>query len=210
MRATWLLALTPLIGGCATARSAAPLDAGELAFGGAAGGPVSLDAGPVPALSAGLTYGVSARVSAHAGGARAYGLTVLHAGAALEVTPPEGRRPRFMVDLTAYGAMRGGELRLLPDVSLLASWDLGPREHTLYVALDNLVQLGVEPEPLLWYPSPQAGGVLWLGPVGLQGQVGWHGMWRDNDDSPVRWLGAGDRGLLSLQAGAVIRPWRER
>jgi len=213
MRAALLLALAPLIGGCAAARHAAPLDAREVVFSGSAGGPVSLDAGPTPvapSVSGALAYGLTDRATLHAGGGVTGGVTVLHMGASLEVSPPEGAKPRFMMDLTAYGAGREGAVEVFPDLTLLASWDLGERRHHLYVALDNLIQLGVTPEPFLWYPSPQLGGVAWIGSVGLQAQIGWHAPWLDNDNSPVSWLGVGDRGALSAQAGVVVRPWRTR
>lgn len=198
-----LLALAPLVGGCAAARHAAPLDAGELAFSGSAGGPVQ-------SVSGSLAYGLNDRATLHTGGGVITGVTVVHTGVSLEVSPPEGAKPRFMLDLTAYGAGRDGAFEVFPDLTLLAAWDLGERGHHLYVALDNLVQLGVTPEPFLWIPSPQLGGVAWMGPIGLQTQLGWHAPWLDNDNSSVEWLGVGDRGMLSAQAGVIVRPWRER
>lgn len=204
------------LAGCAASRAVAPLEEGQTALTASVGGPLFELGGlplPAPISAVGVAHGLSARTTVH--GALyptqllLLGVVGLDAGVSTEVLPPLGARPRLMVDGTLYafagdntsGEPRGG-LRLFPDLSAIASWDLGRRRHHLYTGVDLFLQ----PFPALHlYPSPVAGGVLRLGDaVGLQAEVKWLALHAHNLPNFVDWIAPAHRGAVSVQLGATV------
>jgi hypothetical protein len=212
---TCVASLALALSGCAASRAIAPLERGTAAVTASVGGPMFAFGGtplPTPISTVGVAYGATERTTVHASlhptGLALFGIFGLDAGAAYELAPPSGARPRLMTDLTLSafagdtapdGAPFG--VRVFPEASVIASWDLGRRAHHPYVGLD----LFTEPYPTpAAYLSPVAGGQIWLGRVGLQLEGKWIAPYTRNLPSFVEWIGPAHQGALSVQLGLQI------
>lgn len=199
--------------GCATSRALEPLGRGRGAVTASFGGPMFVNNGvpmPLPLGSVGYAHGVSDRTNVHGAlyPTLVRGLYGAHVGAATALLAADGGRPGVMIDGTLYvfggdaatGDPAGG-VRLFPDVSAVAAWELAGGHHP-YVGLDLFTQ--PFPSPRAW-PSPMAGFELVAdGRVGVQLEAQWIAPWRNTDDLVVDWVGPGKQGALSVQLGATV------
>lgn len=210
-----MLRLLPwlLLSACSVSRAVAPLPAGSGAVTTSLGGPITADLGtaiPLPLLSVGYMHGLDGRTNLHGAvypiGLPTFGVGGLDLGVAREVFPPAGARPRLMVDGTVYayaGDTEPGDppfgARVFPDVSAVASWDVG--RHAVYVGVDQLV----EPFPSFrWHVTPLVGGIARAGRVGLQLEYQWLALYRDNDPIAAQWIGPGGQGASSVLLGVSV------
>ncbi len=203
------------VAGCAASRAVAPLPQGAVAGQVSLGGPLLVFGGtplPVPLTAIGAGYGVTDRLGVHGAihptGLILLGVVGLDLGAAYELFPPKGARPRLMGDLTlsafagdtsADGAPFG--VRVFPEAQLVASWDLGDRRHHPYVGLD----LFTDPLPTpAAYLSPMIGFELQASRrLGLQLEGKWIAPYASNIPNFVDWIGVSHQGGISVQLGGT-------
>ena len=123
-----------------------------------------------------------------------------------ELLTAKGPRPRIMLDMTHYlfwGNARPGEpnggFRWFPDLSLVATWDLGARPHRVYLGVDVFSQTVPS---LHVYPSPIFGTELRASKVvAFQLELAWNAPWKDTTFSNPVWYGPGSYGAIAFRLG---------
>lgn len=208
-----LLLLAALSGGCAASHAVAPLERGQSGITSSIGGPFVQYAGapiPLPITSVGYRYGIDGHTDVHA----SLYLTQLalfkvggfDMGIARELMTADGPRPRLMMDLNttwffgdrSEGDPEGG-VRFFPELSLIASWDLGRAKHHVYLGVDNFFQLV---PTFHYYPTPLIGTELKASKgLGIQLELGWNAPWKDTLMVNPVWYGPGNLGAVSFKMG---------
>lgn len=207
----WLL--LPILSACSVSRAIAPLPKGSGAITTSMGGPITANldpAIPLPITSIGYMHGLNGKTNLHGAfyptGLAAFGVGGIDVGAATEIFPPDGARPRLMIDGTMYvyaGNNSEGPppfaARVLPDVQAVLTWDL--KRQSVYLGLDQLVQPFPE---FRWHFTPLVGGMARVGRVGLQLEYKWMALYRDNIPLAADWIGPFHHGASSVQIGFSV------
>lgn len=219
MRMTRLMtaACVATLTGCATSRALAPLEKGQHGLQISLGGPFVEFGGapiPVPFTAVGYRYGIDGRTDIHTAiypsGALLIGVGAWDVGVATEVLSADGGRPRIMLDLTTTWMIGdngpGGDpaaVRFFAAPSAVFTWDIGPKDHRVYVGAEAFFQP---------WPSVRAIPSLMFGTelqasraVGVQLELGWHGMHRNTLVGVPVWIGPGDQGAISAKIGVNVR-----
>ena len=221
-RAVWLATIAVALQGCSISRGIAPLERGQGAVTASFGGPFVEFGGapiPLPISSVGYMHGVGHGVTVHGAVYPTqlvlFGVGGLDLGASYEVFKAEGPRPRLMVDLTLYSFFGDnqpdgapGGFRLFPDLTVLASWDLGKPKHHVYLGFENFFQ----PFPTFRYqPVPMLGAELKASKaVGVLAEAKWMGLPEDTVPLQPIWYAPGNQGAISLQLGVnVYFDWKK-
>jgi hypothetical protein len=207
--------LACLAAGCAVSHGVRPLARGQGAVTASFGGPISRDlpspvAFPVPITTVGYAHGLTDRTAVHGAihptGLAAFGVFAADAGVTELLLEPRGLAPRLMLDgglILAAGRFPGSEARggarLLADVQLVASRDIG--RHAVYVGLDQLVQPFPSPG---YFATPMVGGLLSTGRVDLQLEYMWLIPGLDNDLQAAEFVGPFGLGASSIKLGLAV------
>lgn len=202
--------------GCSISRAVAPLHRGEGMVTSSLGGPfVQYGSAPIPLpiTSVGYAHGVTDQTSVHGAlyltNLVAFGVPGFDIGAAHEILPAAGARPRLMLDGTLYsffGDTAAGDppaaFRLFADISVIVSWDLGKAQHHVYLGVDNFFQ----PFPSFrYYPTPLIGAELKAGrQVGILAEVKYMAFWKDTLPLQPVWYGIDHHGAISVQLGVNV------
>lgn len=221
-----LLPLLTLAGlGCSVSHGVRPVGEGNWAVTGSAGGPLTRLFGkpvPIPLSTVGVRYGLSDTVDLHGAVHVTSGLLLgtpgLDAGASWMFLAPEGARPALVVDGRLTGFLgpvnrEGLAFRGYADASLLASWDLGAREHLVYAGAEllfNPYKLGREDEAWLdahpasarWLGGPLVGARLMATErLGVALEAAWVNPWMDTEALTAWYYAPGHQGAFQLKLG---------
>jgi len=197
------------LGGCAAHTSLAPVGRGAMVPHASLGGPVVEALGtrlPIPYLTAGVTWGMSARSNLDANVhllALAYGVAGVDIGGTWFLAGSDGTGRRLAVSPRALMllSLRGGveqRFRLYPALTATGTTPLG--RGLGYAGVDVALQAGD-----LSY-DPEAAGTVWspflgyrwpLGGVFLLTELKWQGANLATDQLAVSYLHPGGRGALA-------------
>lgn len=208
-----LLVVSAVLGGCAASHAIAPLEKGQSGITSSLGGPfVQYGSAPIPLpiVSLGYRYGIDGHTDVH-GSLYVTQLALFKVGGfdvgvARELITADGPRPRIMMDLNTHWffgdrAKTGpdGGFRFFPDLSLMATWDLGRAKHHLYVGVDNFFEVAPS---FRYYPTPILGTELKASKgLGIQLELGWLAPWKDTLPVNPVWYGPGNLGAVSVKLG---------
>jgi hypothetical protein len=195
---------------CSTSHVARPLGRGNAVGQASLGGPLVQVSGttiPSPILTVGGGYGLTDRLDAYARAdvtAAAYGDLHLEPGVAFHPVIREvGAVPTLTIAGSVHVLTDFGDLRVGPQVTVLAAWRLGAHhDHLVYLGADAGTLFGGQTRVLA---GPLAGAEARLGKrTGLSLEVKWLSPWYDVRPLAPTWVSPGDRGYLSLLLGCNV------
>jgi hypothetical protein len=195
---------------CSTSHFARPLGRGNLVGQASLGGPfVEVSDTPIaaPILVAGAGYGLTDRWDAYARvdvTAAAYGDLHLEPGAAFHpVVREAGPVPTVTLAGSAHLLTDFHELRVGPQVSVLAAWRVGGlHRHLVYVGADAGTLVTGRTRVLA---GPLAGAEVRVGRrTGLVLEGKWLSPWYDVRPLAPTWVSPGEHGYLSILLGCNV------
>lgn len=208
-----LLLVSVGLGGCAASHAIAPLEKGQSGITSSIGGPfVQYGSAPIPLpiVSVGYRYGIDGHTDVHTSlyvtQLALFKVGGFDVGVARELLTADGPRPRIMADLNTHwffgdrikGDPAGG-FRFFPDLSIMATWDLGRAKHHLYLGVDNFFEVAPS---FRYYPTPVLGTELKASKgLGIQLELGWNAFWKDTLPVNPVWYGPGNLGAVSVKIG---------
>ena len=166
-----IFALFAVLFSCAPTRYVRPLPKGEVAIGGAFGGPMINFGGlliPIPFSSVQAGYGIDSTLTAFAGAgitSALFGVVQSDLGITKSILKPGGAKPGLSITPVANFNVDvyEGNFTFYPQVDVNAWWEYSKkRPDFVYVGLSNWFELQGkrahnEPQPQRWVPSVQVG-----------------------------------------------------